>query len=59
MSIYLIVAHGHGLVDVISNTANLAVPFQFLLNSGILSLLLALLEVRLLRHQIARILLVL
>jgi hypothetical protein len=59
MIIYLVVAHGHGLVDVVSNGANLAVPFQFLLNSSILSRLLALLQLILLRHQLARILLVL
>lgn len=59
MSIYLVVANGHGVVNVVSDSANLAVPLQFLLGSSFFSGLLLLLQFFLLRHKFARILLVL
>lgn len=51
----LVVAHGDGLVNIVPNRPNLAVPLQFLLRSVLLSILLALLELGLLVDQLGRI----
>lgn len=56
---YLVVAHGHGFVDIVSDGADLAIALHLLLDSGALELLLLLLQVGLLLKEFGGILLVL
>jgi hypothetical protein len=56
---YLIVAHGHRFVDIVSNCADLSIALHFLLDGGFLKILLLLLQVDLLCEQFSGILLVL
>lgn len=51
----LVVAHGNGLVDIVPNRPNLAVPLQLLLRGLLFSVLLALLKLGLLVDQVGRV----